>query len=448
MSDWYESPLETLVTIQKGRLVETSPERLPGYEHYLGASGILGLPDGYASTSGAVTASEGDVLMLWDGERSGLVGHRRAGVVASTVARLRPSGHVIGSFLYYALAHQFEWIQNRRTGSGVPHVPKEIGRILRVRFPRAIEAQRRIVAILNSLDVAIDATEALIVKQQHIKAGLVRDLLTRGLGDGGVLRPSSIEAPDLFRQTKIGPVPADWEHSGLQAKQRGGEKWIRTGPFGSALKGEHWVVEGRPVITIGSLGEGSFDEHELLFVGERDAARLAEFQLKRGDVVFSRVADVGRSAVVREENVGWIMSSNLMRIAVDATQVRPDFLQMLLAGDARVKAQIRAKVNSGGREVANSEILGQLLFAWPPVDEQDRIVARVQAAEAPIRADQERLRKLRMQKQGLMHDLLTGDKSVHSIYVKDEDAQKQLLHMLNGLDQVPHADVAPAMFSK
>ena len=149
-------------------------------------------------------------------------------------------------------------------------------------------------------------------------------------------------------------------------------------------------------------------------VGERDAARLAEFGLKLGDVVFSRVADVGRSVVVRQENVGWIMSSNLMRIAVDASQVRPDFLQMLLAGDARVKAQIRAKVNSGGREVANSEILGQLVFAWPPVDEQDRIIERLQSIEAPIRLDQDRLRKLRMQKQGLMHDLLTGKLPVHA----------------------------------
>ncbi|TAH43394.1 MAG: restriction endonuclease subunit S [Betaproteobacteria bacterium] len=268
--------------------------------------------------------------------------------------------------------------------------------------------QQRIAAILTSLDAAIEATEALIEKHQQIKAGLMHDLLTRGVADGGSLRRSALEAPDLYLPTKIGLVPVGWEVTGLQAKQRGTDKWIRTGPFGSSLKGEHWVVEGCPVVTIGSLGEGVFDEHELLFVGERDAARLAEFRLKLGDVVFSRVADVGRSVVVRQENVGWIMSSNLMRIAVDTSQVRPDFLQMLLAGDPRVKAQIRAKVNSGGREVANSEILGQLLFAWPPVDEQERIIVRVQSIEAPIRLDQDRLRKLRMQKQGLMQDLLTG----------------------------------------
>lgn len=311
-------------------------------------------------------------------------------------------------FLFYQVQRCRGLFERYAAGSTFLEIGKRDTERVQLGHPTDIESQRRIAAILTSLDTAIEATEALIEKHQQIKAGLMHDLFTRGVVDGGSLRPSTLEAPTLYLQTKIGPVPAGWEVTGLQAKQRGAEKWIRTGPFGSALKGEHWVVEGCPVVTIGSLGEGDFDEHELLFVGERDAVRLAEFRLQRGDVVFSRVADVGRSVVVRDENVGWIMSSNLMRIAVNPVQVRPDFLQMLLAGDARVKAQIRAKVNSGGREVANSEILGQLLFAWPPVDEQDRIVERAQSIEAPIRLDQDRLRKLRMQKQGLMQDLLTG----------------------------------------
>ncbi|WP_428504804.1 DarT ssDNA thymidine ADP-ribosyltransferase family protein [Roseateles sp.] len=36
----------------------------------------------------------------------------------------------------------------------------------------------------------------------------------------------------------------------------------------------------------------------------------------------------------------------------------------------------------------------------------------------------------------------------HSIYVKDDEAQAQVLAMLDGQDRVPHVNVAPAMFSK
>ena len=224
----------------------------------------------------------------------------------------------------------------------------------------------------------------------------------------GQLRPPRSEAPELYQETAIGWIPTGWEVSGLQAKGKANVSWIRTGPFGSALKGEHWRTNGHPVITIGALGEGAFLHDELLFVDTKDAARLKDFQLNEGDVVFSRVADVGRSVTIRQEQKGWIMSSNLMRITLDANLVRPDYLQMQLAFDSRLKAQIRAQVNSGGRDVANSAVLSKLRFAWPDFDEQDRIISLSNRASEVLRDESRNVEKLQKQKLGLMQDLLTG----------------------------------------
>ncbi len=278
---------------------------------------------------------------------------------------------------------------------------------VRVFFPDGA-VQRKIAAVLASIDTAIEKTEALIAKHQQIKAGLMHDLFTRGVLPNGQLRPPRSEAPELYQETVLGWIPADWELTGLQAKGRAGVSWIRTGPFGSALKGEHWRTHGHPVITIGALGEGEFLNEELLFVDAKDAARLRDFQLNVGDVVFSRVADVGRSVVIRKEQASWIMSSNLMRIALDENLVRPDYLQMQLAGDSRVKAQIRAQINSGGRDVANSAVLSRLRFAWPGPDEQDRIISRALLEEHSLRVERRKAEKLQKQKLGLMQDLLTG----------------------------------------
>jgi type I restriction enzyme S subunit len=275
-----------------------------------------------------------------------------------------------------------------------------------------LSTQRRIAAILTTIDTAIGQTEALIGKYQHIKAGLMHDLFTRGVLPSGQLRPPREQAPELYQETAIGWIPREWEITGLAAKDRPGTSWIRTGPFGSSLKGEHWRIDGHPVITIGALGAGEFIDSELLFVGPKDAARLLDFQLKTGDVVFSRVADVGRSVVVREAQSGWIMSSNLMRIAVNDAQLRPDYLQMQLAGDSRVKAQIRASVNSGGRDVANSEVLNRLRFAVPELNEQDRIICVANQLALRTRAEMRRVTKLQTQKLGLMQDLLTGKVAV------------------------------------
>ena len=283
---------------------------------------------------------------------------------------------------------------------------------LRVYCPNARAEQIAVATILSTIDTAIEQTEALIAKYQQIKTGLMHDLFTRGVLPNGQLRPPRDQAPELYQETRIGWIPREWGAAGLASMDRTGTQWIRTGPFGSSLKGEHWRVDGHPVITIGALGIGDFIDSELLFVGPKDASRLMDFQLKENDVVFSRVADVGRSVVVREAQAGWIMSSNLMRIAVNGAVLRSDYLQMQLAGDSRVKAQIRASVNSGGRDVANSEVLNRLRFAIPMPDEQDRIIAMANQLSKRTNSELRKVSKLQTQKLGLMQDLLTGKVSV------------------------------------
>lgn len=335
---------------------------------------------------------------------------------------LVPRRNVDGPFLFYQVERLRGLFQRYAAGSTFPEINKgDTGRV-RIPHPVSRDEQRRIAAVLEAVDAGIESTNDLIAKYQRIKAGLMYDLFTRGVLPTGQLRPPLNEAPDLYQETEVGWIPSDWQLTGLQAKSRAGISWIRTGPFGSALKGEHWRTHGHPVITIGALGEGEFLDDELLFVDGKDAARLRDFQLRAGDVVFSRVADVGRSVVIREQHAGWIMSSNLMRIALDPDLVRPDYLQMQLAGDSRIKAQIRAQVNSGGRDVANSAVLSRLRFAWPDPNEQDRIIDRVLVTERALQAERRAAEKLQKQKLGLMQDLLTGRVSVEHLVAEPVDA--------------------------
>jgi type I restriction enzyme, S subunit len=326
--------------------------------------------------------------------------------------RIREQGNLLHEFAYRVLERDLSKIDYAGfEGSGLRHLRKNFIRNYVVHAPD-ITVQAKACNVLSTIDAAIEKTEALIEKYQQIKAGLMHDLFTRGVLPNGQLRPPREQAPELYQETAIGWIPIDWKVSGLASKGRTGTSWIRTGPFGSSLKGEHWRIFGHPVITIGALGIGQFIDSELLFVGPKDAARLIDFQLKENDVVFSRVADVGRSVVVRKEQSGWIMSSNLMRIAVNETLLRPDYLQMQLASDARVKAQIRASVNSGGRDVANSEVLDRLRFAIPEVVEQDLIIDMSSRLTHCINTETERVRKLQTQKLSLMQDMLTDNDPV------------------------------------
>lgn len=320
---------------------------------------------------------------------------------------LVPTNGTNGEFLFYQMLHNKERYQSLGIGSTFLEVNKKDTERFEILVASTGE-QPRIAEILSTVDEAIEQTEALIAKAQQIKAGLMRDLFTHGLTSDGQLRPSRHDAPHLYKESPLGWIPKEWETGRLADRRTNGRPHLKTGPFGSSLKLEHWVEEGRPVITIGALGEGEFLSRELLHVSQKTAERLRDYQLEVGDVVFSRVADVGRSAVIHDAQKGWIMSSNLMRISLDRTRTSPDYLQAQLAYDSILRRQIRSSVNAGGRDVANGKIMNRLIFLWPPLSEQERIVARLNCLETSRFANLEHLDKLRMQKAGLMQDLLTG----------------------------------------
>jgi len=268
--------------------------------------------------------------------------------------------------------------------------------------------QQRLAQIFDILDDTIRNTEKIIAKLKMVKQGLLHDLLTRGIDETGGLRPPPDHAPHLYKDSPLGNIPRTWHAQPFVDFGASDRPVLKTGPFGSSLKGEHWVDDGIPVITIGALGEGEFERSELLFVSERTAERLSVYQVLPGDVVFSRVADVGRSVVVSARESGWIMSSNLMWISLDSSKANPGFLWLNLNANHVVRDQIRRGVNAGGREVANGPILRALQFAWPDLDEQHRIVTAAASVRDLERAECHRLLKLRDLRSGLSDDLLTG----------------------------------------
>ena len=70
-----------------------------------------------------------------------------------------------------------------------------------------LSTQTTIADILTTVDRAIEQTEALIAKQRRIKAGLLHDLLTRGIDEHGRLRDPSTHR---FKPSPVGLVPEEW----------------------------------------------------------------------------------------------------------------------------------------------------------------------------------------------------------------------------------------------
>lgn len=408
MSEWVTESLNQLVTFQKGRKVDTSSYQNIGYEPYLGAGALSGNFDGYASTEFAVKANVNDVLMLWDGERSGLVGVNLQGTVASTVSKLTPNNKIISWFLFYLLKLNFEWIQNRRTGTGVPHVPKDLGRILELKYPTNKALQHKLVNILQTIDQAIESTQALIEKYQLIKAGLMHDLFTRGIGADGKLRPPREAAPELYQETAIGWIPKEWYVGSLLTVTDQRRQPILTGPFGADLGQGDFVDEGIPVLRIGNVQTGYIDTTDLLFITEKKANYLNRYRISRNDLLFARQgATTGRNCLANKYIEGYLINYHIIRVALDDEKCSPVFIEAAFNSTVIMK-QIERDKGRGTREGINTQQLTSLKIPMAPVSEQRDIEKILHTKQREIEAEKLRLEKLRKQKAGLMHDLLTG----------------------------------------
>jgi type I restriction enzyme, S subunit len=326
--------------------------------------------------------------------------------ISRTIARIAVNQSVLAGFLSQWLRSPYGQRALADSVLGTTRDSLNIGVLRRVSLPvPPISEQRRIVKILDTADEVIRSTELLIAKLERAKRGLLHDLLTYGIDDNDCLRSFSDEG---FQPSSLGLIPPGWQVTELSNLGQQGRPVLRTGPFGSSLKGDDWTQSGVPVITIGSLGEGFLDYSELLFISQRKAAALDAYRVEEGEIVFSRVADVGRSVVIRREHNGWVMSSNLMKITLEPRISHPDYVQLALAYDPRVRRRLRATINSSGRDVVSDSILRSLLIPLPPVTEQLRISAKVSRIQTLIEIEAETLAKHRSLKQGLMDDLLTG----------------------------------------
>lgn len=398
MSEWVDKSLKSLVSFKKGKKVDTSELALDGYQPYLGASSLTGGEDGFAMPSGGVTCAEGDALMLWDGERSGLVGPGKPGVISSTVMRLRPEAEMSGRYLVHCLRDRFEWIQARRTGTGVPHVPKDLGRILNLCFPSEASEQATICDVLDAIDAQIETTEALIAKQERVRTGLMQDLFTRGVDEQGQLRRPRDRAPHLYHQTELGWLPVEWNAPLLDSVAN-----RVSGHTPNRLKPEYWNggVKWVSLADSSRLDRPSISEttHEISPLGiQKSSAQVHP----RGTVFVSRDAGVGKSSIMAEPMavsqhfIAWICQGKLNNL----------FLYYYLQYNKRLFENIA----SGSTIVTiGLDFFKRMRTARPDdADEQKEIANVLKAVDDRLDDEKAALAKLRLQKTGLMQDLLTG----------------------------------------
>lgn len=407
MSKWHEKELRYLARVVKGKISAQSDVPLEGYAPVINTEALIGNVTSFGKLDGSVLCGPRDVLMLWDGERSGLVGYGRNGVLGSTFVKYILQGEIDPEYLYFHFQRDFQWIQTQRTGTGVPHVPKDFTRIYKVRYPDPT-TQRTIARILGTVDGLIERTEALIAKQQQIKQGLLHDLFTRGVDAQGRLRPPHSEAPELYHETALGWLPKGWrvEKLGNVASVRGRVGW--KGYTVNDLRDSGPLVLGAAQIS----KDNRLKLDEPVYLSLEKYVESPEIKVEEGDLLVVQRGSIGKVVMV-DEPIG-PATINPSMILLKVGGANSTFLYHWLCTPA-LQDQIINATSSTGVPMISQAQTGAFTVPLPDPKEQDAIAARMSAMMDRIRFEEKELSKLKLLKSGLMQDLLTGRVSVEQL---------------------------------
>ncbi len=244
---------------------------------------------------------------------------------------------------------------------------------LRARVPEDIGEQARIAVVLDILDETIAKAEAVIAKLRQVRAGLLHDLLTRGLDENDDLRDPMVY-PEHFKNLGSLRVPKAWRVFALEQ-------------VATLQRGFDLPIQDRREGKIPVYGSNGID-------GRHDIGKV-----KGPGVITGRSGSIG--FVYYADSDFWPLNTTLYVRDFHGNQ--PKFVWLLLESLRLGRFSAATGVPS-----LNRNFVHPTQVAVPPPEEQERIVFVIENQNSLINSNESYLRKLKALKEGLVSDLLTG----------------------------------------
>lgn len=410
-SGWMRKPLLDLFDLPTGQV---DPRRMP-YRRQ-----VLVAPDHVESGTGRLlairTAEEQNAISGKYPFESGDVIYskirpylRKAvlanfdGLCSADMYPLRPkNGTAPGFLLALILGERFSrFAESVSMRSGFPKINRvELSEFVAV-VPGAAE-QVRIAEILDTLDETIQVTEQVIAKLEQVRRGLLHDLLTRGIDDNGEIRDPE-RHPEHFQDSPLGRIPKSWEATRL----------ARVAEVRSGIAKNEGAPVSNPVevayLRVANVQDGYLDLSEMKTL-KVSRSELDHYRVLPGDVLMNEGGDrdkLGRGAIWRGEFDPCVHQNHVFVVRCGRCLL-PEFLDAWTGGAVAKRYFMVAGKQSTNLASINKTSIGKLPVALPSLAEQERGTAALGVIRARIDAERAEHQKLRLLKNGLMDDLLTG----------------------------------------
>lgn len=275
-------------------------------------------------------------------------------------------------YLYYATGDPKFWPSR---GAAQPFIGLGDVRNLKVQLP-PLKEQEAIAEALSDADAAIESLDALITKKRDVKQATMQQLLTG--------------------RTRLPGFNADW-------------KEVRLGDHASMRSG------GTPLTSVASFYGGTIPwasisdmsaSGKYLSVTDRS---ITEAGLSSSPAVvfpervllYAMYASIGECCI----SLSPMATSQAILGIKCASSLDLEFLYYIMQSK---RAEIALSGQQGTQSNLNAQMVRETLFTLPPLKEQEAIADALRVIDDELEVLTEQVTKLRMVKEGMMQDLLTG----------------------------------------
>lgn len=299
---------------------------------------------------------------------------RGIGFGTTEVTVLRPGLNLHAGFLNYfvnSLVFRQPGAGAMQGAGGLKRVPDEFTRNSVLPLP-PVQVQRSVVSFLDRetprIDGLIQKKTRFIELLREKRQALITQAVTRGLDPNAPLKDSGVEW--------LGLVPASWTVMALARVTVS----RCDGPFGSAIKSEHYADDGVRVIRLQNISLEGFrgDDSAFLDATYCEAVVGHSHDVEPGDLLMAGLGDqnnpLGRTCVA-PPNIGRaIVKADCYRFRLDSRVANPAFMAYQLSANARAECGYMSTGST--RERLNLGLAASRRVALPPTLAEQASVVR------------------------------------------------------------------------
>ena len=401
MSNWVEKYLTDFANLNYGDNLPSSLLKPFGFKVF-GANGYIGFNDTF-------NVNRQTVLISCRGEYSGTINivPEKTFVTNNSILVNLKSEDVDTKFIYYKL----QTINKALivSGSAQPQVTIIDLRRVTLQLPNQPE-QRQIAKILSTADAVIEKTQAAIAKYKAIKQGMLQDLFTRGIDlKTNKLRPRYQDAPELYKESKLGMIPREWEVERIDTQAK-----ITTGSKDTQNKIEHGVYP--------------------FFVRSQTVEKIDSYTYD-GEAILTSGDGVGVGKIYHYINGKFDFHQRVYMLYEFEKTISPKFLFYYFSNNFLAVVEKYSAKNTV--DSVRMEMIAGMIIPLPPINEQKQISERLNAIDNKLQTEQTYLQKMQSLKKGLMEDLLSGRKCLNLDFQDEQINQdsKTILQSVNLVNQ-------------